>query len=99
VAATGTGPAETCRASSGDTRFGNRGTREGPLIAAEHPDETKLHALIRMEIACQLALESLPELPPETGERLRDPIRALCKVTRDELTRIEPSLAARFGSS
>jgi hypothetical protein len=44
-----------------------------------------------MEVACQLALESLPELPPETGERLREPIQALCKVTRDELARIEPS--------
>jgi hypothetical protein len=73
-----------------------RRSAENPRIAAELPDETKLHALIRMEVACQLALESLPELPPETGERLRDPIQALCKVTRDELARIEPSLAGRF---
>ena len=69
---------------------------ESPRIAAEVPDETKLQALIRMEVACELALESLPELPPETGERLREPIQALCKVTRDELARIEPSFAARF---
>jgi hypothetical protein len=72
-----------------------RQSAECPRIAAEVPDETKLQALIRMEVACQLALESLPELPPETGERLREPIQALCQVTRDELTRIEPTFTAR----
>ena len=72
---------------------------ESPRIAAEGPHETKLQALIRMEVACQLALESLPELPPETGEKLREPIQALCTVTRDELVRIDPSLADRFGRS
>jgi hypothetical protein len=73
-----------------------RQSEECPRIAAKVPDETKLQALIRMEVACQLALESLPELPPDTGERLREPIQALCEVTRDELVRIEPSFAARF---
>jgi hypothetical protein len=71
-------------------------SEESLRIAAEVPHETKLQALIRMEVACQLALESLPELPPETGERLREPIKALCHVTRDELVRIEPSFADRF---
>jgi hypothetical protein len=49
-----------------------------------------------MEVACQLALDSLPELPPETGERLRGPIQSLCNVTREELVRLDPSFAGRF---
>jgi hypothetical protein len=60
------------------------------------PDEKKLNALFRMEVACQLALDSLPELPPETGEKLREPIQALCEVTRNELVRINPGFADRF---
>ena len=44
-----------------------------------------------MEVACQLALESLPELPPETEARLREPIETLCDVTRSELGRLQPS--------
>jgi hypothetical protein len=54
-------------------------------------EDSKLQALIRMEVACQLALESLPELPPETENRLRGPIQTLCDVTRSELDRIGPS--------
>ena len=58
--------------------------------------ETHVQALVRMEVACQLALDSLPKLPPETGERLREPIESLCNVTRDELVRLDPSFAGRF---
>ena len=54
-------------------------------------EDPKLQALIRMEVACQLALESLPELPPETEARLREPIETLCDVTRSELGRLQPS--------
>ena len=43
-----------------------------------------------MEVACRLALESLPELPPETEKRLRVPIQTLCDVTQTELARIKP---------
>jgi hypothetical protein len=45
-------------------------------ITSEAPIETKLQALIRLEVACQLAIDSLPDLPLETGERLRDPIQS-----------------------
>jgi hypothetical protein len=69
---------------------------EYPRIAVAPPDETKFQALIRLEVACQLAIDSLPELPPETGERLREPIQALCDVTRGELLRIDPSFATKF---
>jgi hypothetical protein len=44
---------------------------EGSRIADDAPDNPKLEALIRMEVACQLALESLPELPPETNKQAR----------------------------
>jgi hypothetical protein len=49
---------------------------EGHEITREPRIETKLQALIRLEVACQLAIDSLPDLPLETGERLRDPIQS-----------------------
>jgi hypothetical protein len=57
-------------------------------------DESKLQALIRMRVACELALESLPKLAPETEEVLRDPIQTLCAVTDRELGRLRVSLAS-----
>ena len=44
-----------------------------------------------MEVACRLALESLPDLPPETEKRLRVPIQTLCDVTQTELARCKPA--------
>ena len=46
-----------------------------------------------MEVACRLALESLPALPPETEKRLRVPIQTLCDVTQTELGRLKPAEA------
>jgi hypothetical protein len=64
-------------------------------IAGEHLNESKLQALIKMEVACRLALESLPELPRETEETLRSPIETLCEVTERELQRLQPGLVDR----
>jgi hypothetical protein len=61
----------------------------------DQPSESRLQALIKMEVACRLALESLPELPPETEEALREPIETLCKVTERELERLQPGLLDR----
>jgi hypothetical protein len=61
-------------------------------MAAERPSETRLHALIKLEVACRLALESLPELPSETEEALRGPIETLCEVTGRELESLQPGL-------
>jgi len=36
-------------------------------------------ALVRAYIACQLALESIPDLPAETAEAVADPIREFCQ--------------------
>jgi len=53
--------------------------------------DEKVEALIKMEIACRLALESLPQLPRETEEALRGHIERLCDVTERELKRLQPA--------
>lgn len=53
-------------------------------------DENTLEALIKMQVACRLALESLPTLPTETEEALREHIEKLCEVTELELNRLQP---------
>lgn len=64
-------------------------------MANERFDGSRLQALIKMEVACRLALESLPELPRETEAALREPIEVLCKVTERELERLRPGLVDR----
>jgi hypothetical protein len=67
-------------------------------IASEAPTETRLEALIRLEVACRLALESLPKLPAETEEALREPIETLCEVSGASLSVSSPvSLTAALG--
>ncbi len=66
---------------------------ESSPMAAERPSESRLQALIKLEVACRLALESLPELPPETEAALRESIQTLCEVTGRELERLQPCLA------
>jgi hypothetical protein len=61
-------------------------------MAAERPSEERLQALIKLEVACRLALESLPELPPETEAALRGPIETLCEITGRELENLQPAL-------
>jgi hypothetical protein len=64
-------------------------------VAGEQFEESRLQALIKMEVACRLALESLPELPRETEEALREPIDTLCKITEREIERLRPGLVDR----
>ena len=64
-------------------------------MAKEQFGESRLQALIKMEVACRLALESLPDLPRETEEALREPIEVLCKVAGRELERLRPGLNDR----
>jgi hypothetical protein len=59
-------------------------------MAGEQVDESRLEALIKMEVACRLALESLPRLPAETEQALREPIDTLCEVTQREIERLRP---------
>ena len=51
------------------------------------------------EVACRLALESLPRLPAETQEALREPIETLCEVSGRELERLKPGLLDRGAGS
>jgi hypothetical protein len=53
-------------------------------------DETALEALIKMEVACRLGLESLPRLPKESADKLRQLIEGFCDVTERELERLKP---------
>jgi hypothetical protein len=50
-------------------------------------------------VACRLALESLPKLPAETEEALREPVEALCELTGRELERLKPVLLDRGAGS
>jgi hypothetical protein len=61
-----------------------------------NPPDTKIEALVRLEAACQLAIDALPKLSPETSERLRKPIQELCHITREELIRLDPNHAKNF---
>jgi hypothetical protein len=54
-------------------------------------DERTVEAVIKMEVACRLALESLRKLPDETEQALRPHVEALCEVTERELKRVRPS--------
>jgi hypothetical protein len=62
-----------------------------PVMPTNPCDEKTLEALIKMEVACRLALESLPKLPKETEQALRRHIETLCEVTELELKRLQPA--------
>jgi hypothetical protein len=64
-------------------------------IAPESPDP-QVQALIKLEVACHLALEALPGLPDETEQALREPVQRLCDVTGTELDRIDPGWRSRL---
>ena len=59
------------------------------IVATDRSDEA-LQALIKLEVACRLALESLPALPEQAEHALRDPIEELCRLTQRELERVQP---------
>ena len=80
--------------------FVGRADGKFSLIAGEAPNtETRLEALIKLEVACRLALESLPKLPAETEEALREPVEMLCELTGRELERLKPGLLDRGAGS
>jgi hypothetical protein len=58
-------------------------------VAGDSRDRAR-EALIKMEVACRLALESLANLPTQTEQALRDPIEQLCRVTEHELQQLQP---------
>jgi hypothetical protein len=68
-------------------------------MPGEEDLEIRLDALIKLEVACRLAIESLPKLPSETEDTLRKPIETLCEVTERELERLKPGLLQRDADS
>ena len=58
-------------------------------------DESTTEALIKMEVACRLALESLPKIPTDSEDALREPVQTLCKVTERELKRLKVGYVGR----
>lgn len=83
----------TTRASSS-----TEGLRSAASGISTHPcqtDEPHVQALIKLEVACRLALDALPQLPNETEQVLRDPVERLCEVTGAELDAIDPDWRSR----
>lgn len=60
-------------------------------MPANRNDKNSVEALIKIEVACRLALESLPMLRNETEQALRHHIETLCEVTERELKRLHPA--------
>jgi len=82
------------------TRFRRPSSWQSSLIEGEAPNtETRLEALIKLEVACRLALESLPKLPADTEEALRKPIETLCDISGRELERLKPGVLDRGAGS
>ena len=59
------------------------------------PEEKTLEALVKLEVACRLALESLPQLPSETKGAVRSHIEMLCNATERELQRLQPGFVRK----
>jgi hypothetical protein len=59
-------------------------------------DDQTLQALIKMEVACRIGLESLQQLPKESEIALREPIETLCSVTEREVERLSPGYKRRL---
>jgi len=58
-------------------------------------DDQTLQALIKMEVACRIGLESLPQLPKESEDALREPIETLCRTTQRVVERLSPGYKRR----
>jgi hypothetical protein len=63
---------------------------EFSVITPHEANDTQLEAVIKMNVACRLVLESLPMLPRETQAALREPTEVLCEVSERELDRLQP---------
>jgi len=60
-------------------------------VATQTRDEQVVEALIKLEVACRLALESMSRLPRDAETKLRGHVEALCDAVEDELRNRRPS--------
>ena len=58
-------------------------------------DDQTLQALIKMEVACRIGLESLTQLPKECEDALREPIETLCRTTQRVVEGLSPGYKRR----
>jgi hypothetical protein len=72
---------------------GSFAVEDPPFLSEERNTESPIQALIKLEVACRLALDSVVVLPPESEKALREPIEKLCELTQRELTRLDPEYA------
>jgi hypothetical protein len=57
-------------------------------------DHALTETLLRLQVACELALDALPKLPRDTERELRDHVQGLCRVVERELDEIKPGWQA-----
>ncbi len=67
-----------------------RGGSGKSLRITDLSDDPKVDALIRLQVACRLALDALPSLPEDTQGALREPVQKLCSVTEKQLDELRP---------
>ncbi|HZC28486.1 MAG TPA: hypothetical protein VE269_02010 [Gaiellaceae bacterium] len=80
------------------SRFVSSGKRKCCCIA-DLSDDPKVDALVRLQVACRLALEALAGLPEDTQGALREPVQELCTVTERELDALRPGWSSDDSSS
>jgi hypothetical protein len=67
------------------------------VFSVDQPyDDQTLQALIKIEVACRIGLESLPQLPKESEDALRGPIETLCRTMEREVERLSPGYKRKF---
>jgi hypothetical protein len=47
-------------------------------------------ALLRAYVACNLAKDALPDLPPDTAAAIEEPVEQFCRVVGEELRKVRP---------
>jgi hypothetical protein len=58
----------------------------------EQRRSTSADALIQAYIACKIAIDALPSLPPDVRADAEQPLRAFCKAIEPAINRHYPSL-------
>jgi hypothetical protein len=58
-------------------------------------DEAARDALIRAYVACRVATDALPDLPPEIRERVQDAVTELCDVIGPAVDTVAPEFFLR----
>jgi hypothetical protein len=70
------------------------------MTSNEHEDdaarvqaEESIQALVAAYVACRVAMDALPQLPPDIRREAEDPLRAFCQAVEPSMAEQAPSLA------